>query len=164
MLRRVKQATLVTALAASVVAFAPVAHAERVDFSIAIGGPGYALAFGHAPYRAAVAWRPHGYRGGDDGPRYDRRDDDSPRYGRPDWGRPHYVHPQWHPGYASRPVGYFVSAYAPPVVYAPPVAHAPRVVYVPRVVRPPRIAYRGPHVHRPFNERRREHRGDRDRD
>ena len=152
MLRRVKQATLATALAASAVAFTPVAHAERVDFNVAIGGPGYALAFGNAPYRGAVAWRPYGYRG-DDGPRYYHRDYDGPRY-----DRPHYVRPQWHPGYASPPVGYVVSAYAPPVAYPP------RVVYVPRVVPPPRIAYRAPYVYRPFAQRHEDRHGDRDRD
>ena len=144
MLQRVKQVTLATALTASAVAFAPAAHAERVDFNVAIGGPGYALAFGNAPHRGAVAWRPYGYRGDD--------------------GGPHYVRPRWHPEHASRPVGYVVSAYAPPVAYAPSVVYAPRVVYVPHVFRPPRIAYPGPYLHRPFTEPHRDHRRDRDRD
>jgi hypothetical protein len=160
MLRRVKQVTLATALAASAVVFGPAAHAERVDFNVAIGGPGYALAFGNAPHRGAVAWRPYGYRGDD--------------------GGPHYVRPRWHPEHASRPVGYVVSAYAPPVgyvvstyappvgyvvsTYAPPVVYAPRVVYLPHDLRPPRIAYRGPYLHRPFTRPHRDHRGDRDRD
>ena len=155
MLQRVKQVTLATALAASAVAFAPAAHAGHMDFNVAIGGPGYALAFGNAPHRGAVAWRPYGYRGDD--------------------GGPHHVRPRWHPGYASPPVGYVVPAYGPPVTYAPPVryvvpaygppvGHAARVVYVPHVFRPPRVAYRGPYLHRPFAQPHWDHRRDRDRD
>ena len=37
-------------LAAAGLAFAPAAHADRVGFNLSIGGPGYAVSVGNAPY------------------------------------------------------------------------------------------------------------------
>jgi hypothetical protein len=37
-------------LAAAGLAFAPAAHANRVGFNLSIGGPGYAVSVGNAPY------------------------------------------------------------------------------------------------------------------
>lgn len=39
-----------TALVAATAAFAPAAHADRIGFDVSIGGPGYAVTFGNAPY------------------------------------------------------------------------------------------------------------------
>lgn len=50
MLRRTTHIALGTALVAAAATFAPAAHADRVGFSVSIGGPGYAVAFGNAPY------------------------------------------------------------------------------------------------------------------
>ena len=50
MLRRSFSIGLGTALVAATAAFAPAAHADRVGFNVSIGGPGYAVAFGNAPY------------------------------------------------------------------------------------------------------------------
>jgi hypothetical protein len=50
MLRRTTQLALASALVAGAVAFAPAAHANRVGFNVSIGGPGYAVAFGNAPW------------------------------------------------------------------------------------------------------------------
>jgi hypothetical protein len=50
MLRRSFSIRLGTALVAATAAFAPAAHADRVGFNVSIGGPGYAVAFGNAPY------------------------------------------------------------------------------------------------------------------
>lgn len=47
---RTPQVVLGTVLVAAVTAFAPAAHASRVGFNVSIGGPGYGIAFGDAPY------------------------------------------------------------------------------------------------------------------
>ena len=54
MIRRTTHIALETALLAAAATFAPAAHADRVGFNISIGGPGYGVAFGSAPY-----WRGH---------------------------------------------------------------------------------------------------------
>ncbi len=147
MLGRLLQSTIAAALAASTLSVAPVAHADPVGFSVAIGGPGYALAFGNAPYWGAPAWHAYGYR----------RDDDRPRY----------VRPRWAPVYAAPPAGYVVSGYGAPSVYAPPVGYVVSTYPAP-VVYAPRLAYAGPMLHRgrhaehPHADRYREHRFDRD--
>jgi hypothetical protein len=63
MLRRTTHIALATALVASAAAFAPAAHADRIGFNVSIGGPGYGVAFGNAPYWGhrhyyRPAWRP----------------------------------------------------------------------------------------------------------
>lgn len=63
MIRRTTQIAIGTALVAAAAAFAPAAHAERVGFNVSIGGPGYAVSFGNAPYFGA--YRPYHY-----GPRW----------------------------------------------------------------------------------------------
>jgi hypothetical protein len=50
MLRRSTHLALATALVAGAAAFAPAAHADRVGFNVSIGGPGYGVSFGNAPY------------------------------------------------------------------------------------------------------------------
>ena len=50
MLRQAKHLAVGTALAAAAAVFAPAAHADRVGFNVSIGGPGYGIAFGSAPY------------------------------------------------------------------------------------------------------------------
>jgi hypothetical protein len=50
MLRQAKHLAVGTALAAAAAVFAPAAHADRVGFNVSIGGPGYGIAFGNAPY------------------------------------------------------------------------------------------------------------------
>ena len=54
MLRRTTRIALGTALVAAAAAFAPAAHAGGIGFNVSIGGPGYGVAFGNAPY-----WRGH---------------------------------------------------------------------------------------------------------
>ncbi|HSQ82327.1 MAG TPA: hypothetical protein VLU54_14540 [Casimicrobiaceae bacterium] len=106
---RLMQSTIAATLAASAISFAPAAHADRLGFSVAIGGPGYAVAFGNAPYWGRPAWPAYGYRS-------------------------QHFRPQWRPVHAPPPAGYVVagyvvSSYAPPGVYAPRAAHAPPVIY-----------------------------------
>ena len=48
------------ALAAAAFAFAPAAKAGQVAFNVSIGGPGYAVSVGNAPYYGGYR---HGYRG-----------------------------------------------------------------------------------------------------
>ena len=43
-----------TALAAGSFAFAPAAHADRLNFSLSLAGPGYGVAVGNVPYRPYV--------------------------------------------------------------------------------------------------------------
>lgn len=50
MLRRTTQIALASALVAATAAFAPAAHADRVGFNVSIGGPGYGVTFGNAPW------------------------------------------------------------------------------------------------------------------
>ena len=50
MLRRTTQIALASALVAGTAAFAPAAHADRVGFNVSIGGPGYGVTFGNAPW------------------------------------------------------------------------------------------------------------------
>ena len=61
MLRRTTHFALGTALLAAAAAFAPAAHADRIGFNVSIGGPGYAVSFGNAPYWAHRHYR-HYYR------------------------------------------------------------------------------------------------------
>lgn len=63
MLRRTTHIALGTALAAAAAIFAPAAHADRIGFNVSIGGPGYGVSFGNAPYWGHrhhywPAWRP----------------------------------------------------------------------------------------------------------
>ncbi|MEO9137081.1 MAG: virulence factor [Casimicrobiaceae bacterium] len=63
MLRRTTHIALGTALVAAAATFAPVAHADRIGFNVSIGGPGYGVSFGNAPYWShqhhyRPAWRP----------------------------------------------------------------------------------------------------------
>jgi hypothetical protein len=62
MIRRTTQIAIGTALVAAAAAFAPAAHAERVGFNVSIGGPGYAVSFGNAPYFRAYRPYYHGPR------------------------------------------------------------------------------------------------------
>jgi hypothetical protein len=48
--RRRLHIALGTAIVAAAAAFAPAAQADRVGFNVSIGGPGYAVGFGNAPY------------------------------------------------------------------------------------------------------------------
>ena len=50
------------ALAVAALAFAPAAKADRVGFNVSIGGPGYGLTVGNAPYYGGYRYG-HGYRG-----------------------------------------------------------------------------------------------------
>jgi hypothetical protein len=50
MLRRTTQLAFATALVAGAAAFAPAAHANGVGFNVSVGGPGYAVTFGNAPW------------------------------------------------------------------------------------------------------------------
>jgi hypothetical protein len=50
MLRRTTHLAFATALVAATAAFAPAAHADRIGFNVSIGGPGYGVTFGNAPY------------------------------------------------------------------------------------------------------------------
>lgn len=60
MLRQAKHLAVGTALAAAAAVFAPAAHADRVGFNVSIGGPGYGIAFGNAPYWGhRHHYRPH---------------------------------------------------------------------------------------------------------
>jgi hypothetical protein len=81
-------------LAAAGLAFAPAAHANRVGFNLSIGGPGYAVSVGNAPYYA-----PYSYS----------------------YGPRHYYHRHyWRPAYAPAPV--YVAppvVYRAPVVVEP---------------------------------------------
>jgi hypothetical protein len=144
---RLMQSTIAAALAASTLSVAPVARADPVGFSVAIGGPGYAVAFGNAPYWGAPASHAHGYR----------RDDDRPRY----------VRPRWAPVYAAPPAGYVVSGYGSPPVYAPPVGYVVSTypalaVYAPRLVYAGPVLHRGRYAEHPHADRHREYRFDRD--
>jgi hypothetical protein len=56
MLRRTTQIALASALVAGTAAFAPAAHADRVGFNFSIGGPGYGVTVGNAPW-----WGPRYY-------------------------------------------------------------------------------------------------------
>ena len=63
MLRRNMHIALGTALVAAAAISAPAAHAHRFGLDVSIGGPGYAVAFGDAPYWGypyyyRPAWRP----------------------------------------------------------------------------------------------------------
>jgi hypothetical protein len=63
MLRRTTHIALGAALVAAAAVLAPAAHASRVGFNVSIGGPGYAVSFGDAPYWGhrhyyGHAWRP----------------------------------------------------------------------------------------------------------
>ena len=94
MLRRTTHLALGTALLAAAAAFAPAAHADRVGFNVSIGGPGYDVTFGNAPY-----WGHRAY-----------------------WGHPYYYRHHWRPAYVYAPrVVYYAP---PRVVYrAPYVVH-----------------------------------------
>ena len=65
MLRRTTHLALGTALLGAAATVAPAAHAERIGFNLSIGGPGYAVSVGNAPYRGAYydgpyrSYRPH---------------------------------------------------------------------------------------------------------
>lgn len=100
MLRRTTRIALGTALVAAAAAFAPAAHAGGIGFNVSIGGPGYGVAFGNAPY-----WRGHH---------------------RPYWSAAYIAPPVvYAPPYYSAPVVYP----APRVVYrAPHVVRRPVVV------------------------------------
>ena len=50
MLNKTTRIAVGAALVAGAAAFAPAAHADRIGFNVSIGGPGYALSFGDAPY------------------------------------------------------------------------------------------------------------------
>ena len=50
------------ALAAAAFAFAPAANAEQVGFNVSIGGPGYAVSVGNAPYYGGYRHGYHGHR------------------------------------------------------------------------------------------------------
>jgi len=54
---RTPQVVLGTALVAALTAFAPAAHASRVGFNVSIGGPGYGIAFGDAPFAGSLGGR-----------------------------------------------------------------------------------------------------------
>lgn len=112
MLRRTTQLALGTALVAAAATFAPAAHADRIGFNLSIGGPGYGVTFGNAPY-----WRGHHYH-------------------RPYWG-PAYVAPPviYAPQVVYQPPVVYRS---PPAVY---VYRAPYAVRRPIVVRGP-VYYR----------------------
>ena len=62
MIRRTTQLALGTALLAGLATFAPAAHADRVGFNISIGGPGYAISAGNAPYWGYAPYYGHPYR------------------------------------------------------------------------------------------------------
>jgi hypothetical protein len=91
-------------LTAAGLAFAPAAHAERIGFNLSIGGPGYAVSVGNAPYYG--------------GPRY---------YGPRHYYPRHYYAPAYvpAPAYVAPPV-----VYRAPVVVAPaPYYRYPARVY-----------------------------------
>lgn len=50
MVRRATCLALGTALVAAAATFAPAAHASRIGFDVSIGGPGYGVSFGNAPF------------------------------------------------------------------------------------------------------------------
>jgi len=103
MMRRTTQLALGTALLAAAATFAPAAHADRVGFNVSIGGPGYAVSVGNAPY-----W---GYR-----PYYRHHH----RHWRPAYVAPPVVY------YAPPPrVVYRAPYYAPRVVIREPVYYYP---------------------------------------
>jgi len=62
MLRRTTQFAVASALLAAAATFAPAAHADRVAFNVAIGGPGYAFSVGNAPYYRGYPPYHGGYR------------------------------------------------------------------------------------------------------
>lgn len=49
-------------LAVGATAFAPAAHADRVAFNLSIGGPGYGVTVGNAPYYYGHRYHRHGWR------------------------------------------------------------------------------------------------------
>jgi hypothetical protein len=59
MLNRTTHIALGTALVAAAATFAPAAHADRVGFNVSIGGPGYGVSVGNAPYRGHHYYRHH---------------------------------------------------------------------------------------------------------
>jgi hypothetical protein len=62
MLRRTKIASVLAAVAlASGVALAPAAHANQVGFNVSIGGPGYGVTVGNAPYWGGGGYYRHYY-------------------------------------------------------------------------------------------------------
>jgi hypothetical protein len=99
--RKALIAAMGATLAAGSMAFAPAAHADRVGFNFSIGGPGYAVSVGNAPYYA------HGYR------------------------HHHYRHWAPAPVYVAPPVVYRAPVVvAPaPVYYPAPTYYAPGRVY-----------------------------------
>jgi len=113
--RRTTQLAVGTALIAAAAAFAPAAHADRVGFNVSIGGPGYGVSFGNAPYR----YGGHHYR--------------------PYWSAA-YIAP---PVVYAPPVYYPAPVYTAPVVYRAPrvVYRAPYVARRPIVAGGP--AYYG---------------------
>ena len=114
MLRRTSHIALGTALVAAAAMFAPAAHADRVGFNVSIGGPGYGISVGNAPY--------YGY---------------GHRHYAPRWVASYVAAPVVY----APPVVYTEPAvvYAPRPVY-----RAPRVVYrAPYVVRRPVVVHYG---------------------
>ena len=102
MLRHTTHLALGTALLGAAATLAPAAHAERIGFNLSIGGPGYAVSVGNAPY-----WGGRHFRGPY---RYDR--------------------PHWRPAYVAQPLVYAprVVYVAPPrVVYRLPYVRYPVV-------------------------------------
>ena len=108
MFHRTLNIALGTALVAAAAAFAPAAHADRVGFNVSIGGPGYGVSFGNAPYWGGHHHRHH-YR--------------PYRHYRPHWRAAYYY------DYYAPPVVYYR---APRVVYRAPYYVAPRPVIVHR--------------------------------
>lgn len=106
------------ALIAAAAAFAPAVHADKkhLDFSVSIGGPGYGLTVGNAPYYGGYGGNYGGHYGGYQSGYY------APYR---DYYRPHY-RPYYRPVIVAPPVYYA----PPPVVYVPrPVYYAPRPSY-----------------------------------
>ncbi len=63
MLRRKPVIAALGAILAAALAFTPAAKADRLGFSLSIGGPGYGFAVGNAPYyRGYGPYRSYGYR------------------------------------------------------------------------------------------------------
>lgn len=111
MIRRSTHIAIATALVAVTAVFAPAAHAERVGINVSIGGPGYAVSFGNAPYFGA--YRPYYY-----GPRW-----------RAPYVAPRVVYAP--PVFYGAPVVYPV----PRVVYRPPYVRHPVLVRGPAYYR-----------------------------
>ena len=99
--RKALIAAVGASLALGATAFAPAAHADRVGFNLSIGGPGYGVTVGNAPYY-------HGY---------------APYY--------RHYRPAYAPAYVAAPVysGYYDYYAPPPVVYSAPVVVAPAFTY-----------------------------------